>query len=330
MYSQLVRKDTKTSPMSRKYPSAQKAPLAKLALATAVLLSLGITVLCQITNGVWRFEIFQGLVISNGSFSTSIVPTICDCKTRCFSIAICKAWSVDTLPEGKECQLADHYPETSQQPSAIFGVYIEGAPAYTTTTTPPPTTTPIDPTSYELRFFEDSLCSKDRALSGVSVNPGATEKSYIKYTVCFKARINPAFALDTNNMQTVPTGPDSPSEMCQGNRVLVGFESYELHVPMTNTYATALGNNNPPHLLGVCHFLKEWHVDTNNCVTLQPTASSWPGMMDSATLTHTWDYWMSCDPFYLAVQITRELQGNNVRAIASMKCCKIVPIIPMM
>ncbi|XP_064113490.1 uncharacterized protein LOC135220108 [Macrobrachium nipponense] len=311
--------------MARQLPCTRMVPSTKLALQV-ILLSLGQTVLCQTLATPWQFDIFEGLVISTGSFNTSTVPTVCECKRRCYMLLNCKAWSVAILDTGKECQLADHYPGTMTHGNSIFGVYAEGSSAYTTTTTtttPQPTTT-INPNTYELRFFKEGLCSKDRVLSGVSVKPTALSKSHLMYTVCFKAKISPTFTLDTNDEQIVSTGPDIPSQMCEANRVLVGFVPYGEYI--LSTYKTSVPYDNPLHLPGKCHFLKNWQINTTDCVTLQPTAGSWTGQADTGTLTIIWDYWISCDPFYVAVQLTRQLTGVN-RVIQSMKCCKIVPIV---
>ncbi|KAK7075209.1 hypothetical protein SK128_006962, partial [Halocaridina rubra] len=202
------------------------------------------------------------------------------------------------------------------------------APTTTTTlastTTTPSSTTTIDPSTYEFRFYEEESCGSKRAISTISLKPLEPKHSFPKYIQCFKALTDPNFKIDKNVEELVSTGGDGVSpQSCSGNKVLVGFKAYNNFNTGTETFSSELsGLDNPPYLVGICHLLENWTVNTNLCETVTATTTSWTGEADSDYETENWDYYFPCQLFYLATKVTRQLNGDQWQ-IVSIQCCAI-------
>ncbi|KAK7075207.1 hypothetical protein SK128_006960 [Halocaridina rubra] len=197
------------------------------------------------------------------------------------------------------------------------------SPAMTTLTSTTTRKTTFDPNIYKVKFFKEKVCGdKQGSISTISLNPSDSKRSFPKYSQCFA--VDSTYKTDKNNEELVSTGGDGVSpQSCSGNRVLVGFKAYDNFDISTGIFSNEVSSlDNPPYLAGVCQYLEIWTVNTGLCDTVTATTTVWTGAADSNVETEKWDYYFSCQPFYTAVKVTRQLHWDQWQ-IVSIKCCAV-------
>nr|XP_045606577.1 integumentary mucin C.1-like [Procambarus clarkii] len=173
-------------------------------------------------------------------------------------------------------------------------------------------TTPL-PYTIELRFFainKDIHCSGDHAITTVVITPRDSNLTTISYFICSKV-MGVKFNVNDKPNAIVSTGSDSNSTgNCTNNMVL-----FELQPDSKQSFMV-------PETV-VCKTLVNWNIDYTNCryEYLTGTGTVWPTV--SAMYTETWEKWISCLNFSLAVGLQREKVGS-VWQIKSLLCCYII------
>ncbi|XP_042210974.1 mucin-5AC-like [Homarus americanus] len=187
----------------------------------------------------------------------------------------------------------------------------------TATSTPAPTTTITATTETVLIENKEvnSKCPSNTGVSTLSLKPEEEKMVNLDYLACSKFLTNNNFGVSSSVSRQINTA------RCGTNEVIVGFEAYD----QVNFQSPNTNWDNALYLYSVCSQLVNYQVKSGECEIVQVSNVPWTGIKDVGDMkTDLWDYWFSCSPDYLAVQVNRETNGD-LRQVVNIECCRVSP-----
>ncbi|KAG7174931.1 hypothetical protein Hamer_G015128 [Homarus americanus] len=152
-------------------------------------------------------------------------------------------------------------------------------------------------------------------VSTLSLKPEEEKMVNLDYLACSKFLTNNNFGVSSSVSRQINTA------RCGTNEVIVGFEAYD----QVNFQSPNTNWDNALYLYSVCSQLVNYQVKSGECEIVQVSNVPWTGIKDVGDMkTDLWDYWFSCSPDYLAVQVNRETNGD-LRQVVNIECCRVSP-----